>query len=159
MRVGLALALLAVAELCSAHRILAYYTYEDKPAFSSANIDFKQLTHLCHGFLSVAHNGSVVVPKTMLEPGLLARAHAAGTRVLVTVGGDADIVRAVIASPATRKTLTLELGQFVEKYGYDGVDLDYEVCFSCRVRCFLTVHRRFLSTSQTHSTLQCLCRS
>jgi chitinase len=75
-------------------------------------------------------DGSLEIPSTYLEPELITRAHAVGTKVLVSIGGagtepDAGF-RSVAATETLRSIFATNLASFVKTYGYDGVDLDWE---------------------------------
>ncbi len=117
-------------------RLLAYYTSWSKdraPAYSAANIPFAKLTHIAHAFLylDTKADGSLDVPAGLLEPLLISRAHAAGVKVLISIGGASDEqARAfsTIAHDASRTTkFVTNLHAFLTANGYDGVDIDWEV--------------------------------
>ena len=47
-----------------------------------------KLTHINHAGVSFDANAKLVVPKGFLEPELIERAHAAGVKVMLLLGGD-----------------------------------------------------------------------
>lgn len=114
-------------------RIVAYYAYWDKPAYTSANIPMNEVTHIEHAFISLdttKNDGTLSVDPTFLEPALIAKAHAAGVKVLVSVGGSdaaqGTAFEIVSASATARANFANNLYNFCKTNGYDGVDIDYE---------------------------------
>ena len=114
-------------------RIVAYYAYWDKPNYTSANIPMNEITHIEHAFIrldTTKNDGTLSVDSTFLEPALIARAHAAGVKVLVSVGGSdtaqGTAFEIVSASATARANFANNLYNFCKTNGYDGVDIDYE---------------------------------
>jgi chitinase len=113
-------------------RLLAYYLYQDQtraPAYTARQIPFKKLTHLIHVALVVdpAGDGTVQISPHAIEPSLIPLAQAAGVRVLVCVQGSAEAFRKAAATPESRHRFVQSVKEFVLKYSYDGVDMDWEV--------------------------------
>jgi chitinase len=113
-------------------RLVAYYLFQDQtrtPAYTAKQIPYKRLTHLIHVALGIdpAGDGTVQISPKAIEPVLIPRARAAGVRVLVCVQGQAPAFRKTAATAETRANFARNLKQFVVKYGYDGVDIDWEV--------------------------------
>jgi chitinase len=113
-------------------RLIAYYLYQDQtrvPAYTAKQIPFKKLTHLIHVALVVASSGdgSIEISPHAIEARLIPKAHAAGVRVLVCVQGPAVAFSKVAASPMARSRFAQNLKDFILKYSYDGVDMDWEV--------------------------------
>ena len=122
----------AQAQTAGRKRLVAYYLYQDQshvPAYTEKQIPFKKLTHLIHVALVVAAagDGSVEISPRALEPQLTRRAHAARVRVLVCLQGPAGVFRKVAATAEARTRLAANIKEFVHKYSYDGVDIDWEV--------------------------------
>jgi chitinase len=92
-------------------------------------VQFDKLTHINYAFLIPKADGSaadLTNPWKLDE--LTARAHAAGVKVLISVGGwgwDAQF-EAFAADPSTRAAFVGPLRQFVQDHGIDGVDIDWE---------------------------------
>jgi chitinase len=67
----------------------------------------------------------------MIEPALISKAHAAGVKVLVSIGGGDGIegprFNKMAQSETTRQAFVTNVHDFLVKYGYDGVDIDWEV--------------------------------
>lgn len=117
-------------------RLLGYYPAWGKtqtPPYRAANIPYAKLTHVLHAFLLAdkAGDGTLNVPGDLLEPELISRAHAAGVKVSISVGGASGVqkkaFRSIAANPAYRAAFAQNLHAFVATNGYDGVDIDYEV--------------------------------
>ena len=106
-------------------RIVADYVYWSKysnPPYSHAQIPYHKLTHINHAGVSFNADGSLSVPQGFIEPELNNRAHAAGVKVMLLLGGDFPGIE---ASGAVQ-TLVDNVAAFEEQYRYDGVDLDWE---------------------------------
>jgi chitinase len=100
-----------------------YWSRTQQPPYTSAQIPFAKLTHINHAGVSFNASGSLVVPGGFLEPELIEKAHAAGVKVLLLLGGDFP---ALETSPGTVNTLVANLRAFIHGNGYDGVDIDWE---------------------------------
>ena len=123
---------LSAANPASAKRLVAYYLYQDQshvPAYDANRIPYKKLTHLIHVALIVgpAGDGSIQISQHALEAKLISKAHAAKVRVLVCVQGSAAAFSKAASAPDTRSRFAQNLKDFVTKYDYDGVDIDWEV--------------------------------
>lgn len=105
-----------------------YWSRSNNPPYTSAQIPFSKITQVNHAGVSVSNkaDGTLVVPHGFLEPRLLTRAHAAGVRVLLLVGGDPTVFSTIAASSTLRETLAANLSSFITEKGYDGVDIDWE---------------------------------
>jgi chitinase len=117
-------------------RLLAYYTFWSKwntPAYAADNIPYQKLTHIAHAFLLLDKKdfGNIVVPDGLLEPSLIANAHAAGVKVQISIGGgdpaQAHAFRKISADPALRAAFVQNVYNFVVANEYDGVDIDWEI--------------------------------
>jgi chitinase len=119
-----------------AGRLLGYYPEWAKyqtPPYTAAQIPYHQLTHIAHAFvlLAASADGKPEIPAKMIEPDLIGNAHAAGVKVLVSIGGGDGIqgprFNRMSASESARKTFVANVVAFLTKYHYDGVDIDWEV--------------------------------
>ena len=107
-------------------RLIADYGYWSRtqtPPYSAAQIPFKKLTHINHAGVSFNANGSLSVPDGFLEPELISKAHAAGVKVLLLLGGDFTGMETTVGSISA---LVANLQAFEAEHGYDGVDIDWE---------------------------------
>jgi chitinase len=117
-------------------RLLAYYPDWAKfqvPRYTADQIPYKKLTHIAHAFLLLKADGKggLFLDDSLLEPALITKAHAAGVKVIISIGG-ADPVQAkafakIAAHDAYRRAFATNLHAFMEKNGYDGADIDWEV--------------------------------
>lgn len=110
----------------TAKRLIADYGYWSRtqtPPYSSAQIPFHKLTHINHAGVNFNSDGALSVPNGFLEPALIAKAHAAGVKVLLLLGGDFS---ALESGPAVLPALIANLQTFLVQNGYDGVDIDWE---------------------------------
>jgi chitinase len=117
-------------------RLLAYYPMWAKtqtPPYSAAQIPYRKMTHIAHAFLAInpKADGGISIDPSLLEPALISGAHAAGVKVLISIGGadpaQAPAFSTVAKSDALRKTFARNVHNFVTANGYDGVDIDWEV--------------------------------
>ncbi len=91
--------------------------------YSAANIPYEKITHIIHAGVPFDANGNLQVPGGFIEPELIPRAHRAGTKVNLLIGGD---VPGLEANPSAIPALLKNLKAFVTKNDYDGLDLDWE---------------------------------
>ena len=106
-------------------RIVGDYGYWSKyqsPPYAAAQIPFGKLTHINHAGVGLNGDGTLSVPTGFLEPALLGKAHEAGVKVLLLLGGDFP----AMASPAIMDSAVGNIWNFVSEKGYDGVDIDWE---------------------------------
>jgi chitinase len=117
-------------------RLLAYYTFWSKwntPAYTADNIPYQKLTHIAHAFLLLDKKniGNIVIDDGLIEPSLISNAHAAGVKVLISIGGgdpaQAHAFRKIAADPVIRAAFVQNVYNFVIANGYDGVDIDWEI--------------------------------
>lgn len=111
----------------STRRLLAYYPYWNE-SYRAAQIPYAKLTYIAHAFLIPNADGSLTVPEGYLEPALLTNAHAAGVKVLASIGGASDSANfpTIAANPAARAAFADNIEAFLRANAYDGVDIDWE---------------------------------
>ncbi|HTW56765.1 MAG TPA: glycoside hydrolase family 18 protein [Terriglobales bacterium] len=126
----------AQTESAAPKRLLGYYPEWGKtqtPPYTAAQIPYSKLTHIAHAFvlLSPGADGSLTIPSGMIEPDLISLAHAAGVKVLVSIGGGDGIegprFNEMSASASARQAFVTNVHELLTKDGYDGVDIDWEV--------------------------------
>ncbi|HTK82646.1 MAG TPA: glycosyl hydrolase family 18 protein, partial [Bacteroidota bacterium] len=111
--------------------VTAYYAGWQQGNLPPQSIDYAAMTHICHFALVPNSNGTVDDQINSLTAAnasaLLTPAHAAGKKVLVTVGGwgtEAAFMSATTG--ATRATFVTNLVNLMRTRGYDGIDIDWE---------------------------------
>ena len=107
-------------------RLIADYGYWSRtqtPSYSSDQIPFKKLTHINHAGVGFDASGELTVPDGFLEPDLLTKAHNAGVKVILLLGGDFPGLE---TTTAALPNLIANLKSFVKENTYDGVDIDWE---------------------------------
>ena len=134
-----ALASAAVVQTASSpKRLLGYYPewskFNNPPyVYSADQIPYNHLTHIAHAFvlLTAKADGTLNVPYKYLEPALISKAHAAGVKVLVSIGGGDGIqgprFNKMARSETTRQAFVKNVHSFLSANGYDGVDIDWEI--------------------------------
>ncbi len=106
-------------------RVVGDYGYWSKyqtPPYGAAQIPYHKLTHINHAGVSFDAYGTLSVPQGFMEPELNNRAHAAGVKVLLLLGGDFPGLE---ASGAVQ-TLVDNVAAMEKQYRYDGIDIDWE---------------------------------
>jgi GH18 family chitinase len=106
-------------------RLIADYDYWSRtqtPPYSADRIPFKKVTHINHAGVSFNADGILSVPDGFLEPALIHKAHAAGVKVILLLGGD---FTGLETAAAGLSTLINNVQSFIAEHGYDGVDIDW----------------------------------
>src|SRR5262245_6578418 len=91
-------------------------------------INFDLYTHLCHAFIVADEDGTIRQNRTCPSRELVADAHTAGVKVLISLGGwgwDKQFASIVSKTEAEDRYVKSVLA-IVEDYDYDGIDLDWE---------------------------------
>jgi chitinase len=111
-----------------AKRLVTDYTSDSKYApapytYSAKDIPYSKITHIIHAGVNFDAKGNLSMEDGFVEPELIPRAHAVGTKVVLLIGGD------VVGLEGNQKAipeLLKNLKKFVTKNDYDGLDLDWE---------------------------------
>src|SRR5271166_5952907 len=128
--------LIPAAQTASPHRLLGYYpewSQSGSPAYTAEQVPYAKLTHIAHAFASLtpAADGTVVIPQGMIEPKLFSLAHASGVKVLLSIGGGDGIqgprFNEMAFQESTRQAFVSNVRTLLTTYGYDGVDIDWEI--------------------------------
>jgi len=117
-------------------RLLAYYPYWNSN-YRSDKLQFSKMTHVIHAFAEPNADGTLYAdpgPPPLLEPALITNAHANGVYVLISIGGAStagqppdSTFRTISQSAALRTAFANNIAAFCTTYGYDGVDIDWEM--------------------------------
>ena len=121
-------------------RLLGYYPewskYNNPPyVYSADQIPYNQVTHIAHAFLLIDSkaDGTLDMPQGFIEPALISKAHAAGVKIIVSIGGggggQGNRFNRMASVEAYRQTFVQNVHTFLQTYGYDGVDIDWEAPF------------------------------
>ncbi|HUI64595.1 MAG TPA: glycosyl hydrolase family 18 protein [Bacteroidota bacterium] len=94
-------------------------------------IEYSAVTHIIHFALVVNANGTFAGEGNGITPvsaaAAVRAAHAAGKRILITIGGSfSNDAFAGATSPGNRGKFVAAIVRFMSDYGYDGVDVDWE---------------------------------
>jgi chitinase len=109
----------------------AYYPGWEQSYMPASSIDFTALSHIIHfsvvpnadGTLNSSPNSVTVANSADIT----SQAHAAGTKVLICVGGaDSEVAFQAATSAANLPTFINNITNFMATRGYDGVDFDWE---------------------------------
>jgi chitinase len=126
----------AQTEHKASNRLLGYYPQWAKtqvPPYTAEQIPYAKLTHIAHAFLALngQADGTIEIPKGMIEQELIDKAHLAGVKVLVSIGGGDGIqgprFNKMARSEKSRQNFVYNVRDFLVTYGYDGVDIDWEI--------------------------------
>jgi chitinase len=125
------LALCAPAAARAQGWVTAYYTGWRQDRLAPERIDYDAITHLVHFALVPRADGTLDPAPNGLTPANVASAvtaaHAAGRKILFTVGGRNS--RAGFEGAMSRKNrdvFVAALLRFLDEHGYDGIDVDME---------------------------------
>jgi chitinase len=93
------------------------------------DVQYTKLTHINYAFLIPNYDGGyqgVSDPNRLNE--LVSRSHAAGVKVIISVGGGGggDAFKSIVANAAYRTAFANNMLNFVNQYNLDGVDIDWE---------------------------------
>ena len=105
--------------------------WENYGLLPAEEIDYSALTHIIHFGLVPRSNGAIdSLANSMTEVNsreLVSRAHAAGIKALICIGGwGTDAGFRVATSPLNLHSFIDKLVGFMQRRGYDGIDIDWE---------------------------------
>lgn len=91
-------------------------------------IDYTLYTHVCHAFAVADEEGRVRPGRSVPSRELAAAAHRARVQVLLSLGGwgwDRQFA-AIVAKPRAEDRYFASIMDLVDRFDYDGIDLDWE---------------------------------
>ena len=106
--------------------MLGYYRAWDGTMPNS--IPWRLLTHVSHAFVNINEDGSLLWETQIPSDRLSNIAHHHNVKVLLAVGGagsGAQLFR-IAKSPIKRRTFIASAAKTIQRFGYDGIDLDWE---------------------------------
>ncbi len=108
--------------------VCGYYPSFLREALPAENVQFERLTHVAHAFAWPDADGSLSMGSNFLYPQLVDRAHRAGRKILVSLGGwgQSDGFSPMAADPDARAAFVRNVVRFCADHGYDGADIDWE---------------------------------
>ena len=92
------------------------------------DIHFRLYTHICHAFLVADGEGKVQPSRTVPNRDFTTKAHEAGVKVLVSLGGwgwDKQFA-SIVSKPEAEDRYVKSVMAIVDENDYDGIDLDWE---------------------------------
>ncbi len=92
------------------------------------DIHFPLYTHICHAFLVADGEGKVQAGRNVPSRDLTSKAHQAGVKVLVSLGGwgwDKQFA-SIVSKPDAEDRYAKSVMAIVDENDYDGIDLDWE---------------------------------
>jgi chitinase len=92
------------------------------------DIHFSIYTHICHAFLVADGEGKVQPGRSVPSRDLTSKAHQAGVKVLVSLGGwgwDKQFA-SIVSKPEAEDRYAKSVMAIVDDNDYDGIDLDWE---------------------------------
>ncbi|HXF10265.1 MAG TPA: glycosyl hydrolase family 18 protein, partial [Desulfuromonadaceae bacterium] len=127
----LVLALLLVTGLTQAFAAFRVVGYMPSWQGSVTSIQYSKVTHINYAFLLPNSNGSLqAIDNASKLTNLVARAHNAGVKVSISVGGwndGNDSAFVSLAGNSTYRTAFINnVSNFCNQYNLDGVDIDWE---------------------------------
>lgn len=95
------------------------------------DVQYGKLTHINYAFVMPDGNGNLPAPPNPAKLRDLVRlGHAAGVKVLISIGGwnngDDAPFESLAANPATRATFVTSTINLIDEYALDGADIDWE---------------------------------
>lgn len=88
-------------------------------------IQYGKVTHIMYAFAETTTNGALNCDTTYLGS-VVSKAHAAGVKVLISIGGASNGGNMTTAMRNARLTLTTNIEHFVLTWNLDGADIDWE---------------------------------
>lgn len=88
-------------------------------------IQYSKLTHINYAFAECTTNGALNCDTTYLGS-IVSKAHTAGVKVLISIGGASNGGNMTKAMRNATGTLTTNIENFVQTWNLDGADIDWE---------------------------------
>jgi chitinase len=123
------------------HRVVAYYPGWMKTKLPANKVKFEHITHINHAFAWPLANGAITGYSEINHPELIAEAHKAGSKVLISLGGwgQSNGFAPMAADSTVRRKFIKNLADYCLARGYDGADFDWEFPQNATERTNLTI--------------------
>jgi len=133
----IALSILAFAAFCTAYAAQLFIGYYPdwgkwhKPAYTVDKVPYEKLTHVLWSFITPNTDGTLhgdAADDPSALDSMVTLAHAAGTKVIVSLGGggQSENFVPVASNDALRQKFIGNLVDFVKAHNLDGFDMDWE---------------------------------
>ena len=133
----IALSILAFAAFCTAYAAPLFIGYYPdwgkwhKPAYTVDKVPYEKLTHVLWSFITPNTDGTLhgdAADDPSALDSMVTLAHAAGTKVIVSLGGGGQSANfvPVASNDALRQKFIGNLVDFVKAHNLDGLDMDWE---------------------------------
>lgn len=113
--------------------VMGYYVSYQRDLYPPEALDWTGLTHVVMARVKANADGSLdtsfdwdATNGPALAMDVAARAHAAGRKAILMLGGDGNGAEILSAVTSHRAAFIANLQSLVAAYGYDGLDLDWE---------------------------------
>src|ERR1700679_2591222 len=111
-----------IANKSVAGNIVGYLAnWNGNPTF----VQYSKLTHINFSFAECTASGGLTCDTTYLGS-VVTKAHAAGVKVLISIGGASNGGTMTTAMRNARLVLTTNIENFVSTWNLDGADIDWE---------------------------------
>ena len=133
----IALSILSFAAFCTAYAAPLFIGYYPdwgkwhKPAYTVDKVPYEKLTHVLWSFITPNTDGTLhgdAADDPSALDSMVTLAHAAGTKVIVSLGGggQSENFVPVASNDALRQKFIGNLVDFVKAHNLDGLDMDWE---------------------------------
>jgi chitinase len=115
----------------AARRVVAYLPLEYGGTYDLSSVDYSIVTHVIEHAVCTDANGDlnlVALGKEFPVPNFVTDVHAGGGKALLGLCADAgnDVFGAMASQASTRANYVKNVMALVSKYGFDGLDIDWE---------------------------------
>ncbi len=110
------------------YRMGGYYRSWAQDQYRPQDIPFDRVTHIFHAFAWPDAQGNLKFENGFLNSRLVELTHAAQRKILLSLGGASDSYgfSPMVADNDARAQFIDQVCSFLQKYHYDGVDIDWE---------------------------------
>lgn len=112
----------------SKDKLFAYYPYRHKPVYDYAQIPYDKFDIFLHAFIRPQSDGTLYIPEYIVYPEFINEVHKNGKKVLISIWwyNNSFNFTTIMEDSQKRETFFKSIKDFIEKYNYDWIDLDWE---------------------------------